>query len=171
MIIVLARGAVEVLVDDVLAGAIINKVLAHTGQDGVAAPDLKRFATMNADKLRPAKIVAGDIAEHGQYIFGRYSHGFHPCGPRITIEVVLDRHVGYEFEINHLNQFRMAHIWEQEPKEAHANKRNKLSDFHYIVYTPFILFPPWGIPLGGKSAFAVNDKICDAISCRGRSSR
>jgi hypothetical protein len=52
----------------------------------------------------------------------------------------------------------MAHIWEQEPKEAHANKRNKLSDFHYIVYTPFILFPPWGIALGGKSAFAVNDK-------------
>src|SRR5215831_8220923 len=112
MVVVLAGCAVEVLVDDVLAGAFINKIFAHVSQHGTAAPDFKSFATMNADKRSPAEIVSGDVAEHDQNIFGRYSHRFHPRDACVTILAVLGRQVGYEMEINCLNQFRMTRIWE-----------------------------------------------------------
>jgi hypothetical protein len=62
-----------------------------------------------------------------------------------------------------LNQFRTARIWEQEPKEAHANKRNKLSDVHFIaLYTlrpPYTLgYSTWGqARLRGRRYWAIGN--------------
>jgi hypothetical protein len=91
---------------------------------------------MHRDKLGPAEVVGGNFAKHIQNLFGGYTNGFHLPDVHVTIITAPGCDMGNEMEINRLNQFRMARVWEQERKDAQANKSDKLPGVHDITFIP-----------------------------------
>src|SRR5207237_9904176 len=71
---VFAACAVEFLIDDILAEAVLAEETGDVCQDICAAANLVGFAAMNADQRSASEIIGSDFAEHLQHFFHLIPH-------------------------------------------------------------------------------------------------